>query len=302
MALVTCGDASLHFLEGTPMSEVLETFGEKKALLVIVNGKLRELFTPVKEDCRIVPVGADSSDGELALKRTACMLLFKAAREVGKLSLILVDTLPEGLFFTPEEGEVDEETLLRMAERMRDLIARRLPVQKRNFHMDEAMEIFKAEGMEDRIRLFRYRRVSSINLYCIEGTYDYFYGFMIPHTGLVGEFSLKRYAGGILLTLPGLFSGEEQSGGGKLLNARLQEKEWEERLGLRTIADLNDRICEREVSPLILTCEAAFEARIAQVAEKIVEKGSVRFVMIAGPSSSGKTTFSHRLSIQLSAL
>ena len=302
MAKVTLGDQTLHFSQGTPLLEVVEAFGVEKALLAIVNGKLRELFAPLKGDCHVTPVGIESPDGQLALKRTACMLLFKAAREEGNLSLTLVDTLPEGLFFTLEEGEVGEEILERVSARMATYVSRRLPVQKKSFHMDEAMEIFKAEGMEDRIRLFRYRRVSSINLYCIEGTYDYFYGFMVPHTGLVGEFTLKCYAGGILLSLPGLYAREEISRGGKLLSARLQEKAWEERMGLRTIADLNDRICEREASPLILTCEAAFEARIAQTAEKIVDKGSVRFVMIAGPSSSGKTTFSHRLSIQLSAL
>lgn len=302
-ARVSLGEREMEFPVGTSLEEVLGAFGEEKALLAVVDGRLRELFTKLKGDCRIQPVGILDSDGQLALKRTACMILFKAAREEAGLSLTLVDALPEGLFFSAGKQEVGEEVLEGIRERMRDIIARRLPMEKRSFHREEALEIFESQGMEDRLRLFRYRRVSRVNLYALEGTYDYFYGFMAPHTGVVGEFALQRFSGGILLTLPGsgLFSEEETKAEGKLWQAKVMERRWEESMNLRTMADLNARICERKASSLILTSEAAFEAKIAEVASQIAQRESVRFVMIAGPSSSGKTSFSHRLSIQLTA-
>jgi uridine kinase len=156
--------------------------------------------------------------------------------------------------------------------------------------------------MEDKVKLFKYRRSSFVNVYCLDGYYDYYYGFMLPRTGYVKSFDLMYYEKGILLLLPGMetpdkidyFEPRE-----KLFHTLKNSSGWGEMMGIDSVGDLNDVICEGGMSDMILVQEALLERRIGEIAKTIVDKGNVKFVLIAGPSSSGKTTFSHRLSIQL---
>lgn len=157
--------------------------------------------------------------------------------------------------------------------------------------------------MYDKEKLFRYRRVSRVNIYSLENFEDYFYGFMAPDTGYVQYFDLQLYDEGFVLILPRqknpdiLEPFEPQD---KIFHVQKESEEWGDKLEVATVGDLNDRITREGVQSLVLIQEALHEAKISSIAEEIRRRGNVKFVMIAGPSSSGKTSFSHRLSIQLS--
>ena len=182
------------------------------------------------------------------------------------------------------------------------MVADNLPITKRPYPVAEAVALFKQQGMEDKVDLFRYRRSSYINVYELDGYYDYFYGYMLPSTGYIKYFQVFPYESGVLLLLPDkscptqleLFEPRE-----KLFATLEAANSWGEDLGIGTVGDLNNRICEGRLSDVILVQEALQERRIAEIANEIVARGGIKFVMIAGPSSSGKTSFSHRLSIQL---
>ncbi len=198
--------------------------------------------------------------------------------------------------------ELDDALLRRLNQRMRELVDADLPVVKKSYPMQEAMEIFRRQKMKDKEKLFRYRRSSYVNIYCLDGFYDYYYGYMLPSTGYVKYFEVMPYEDGLMLLLP------EQQAPNRLPVMEPREKlfqtlkktdAWGRMMGIDTVGDLNDKICQGNFNDMILVQEALQERRIGEIAEDIVNRGGVKFVMIAGPSSSGKTTFSHRLSIQL---
>ena len=158
--------------------------------------------------------------------------------------------------------------------------------------------------MYDKERLFNYRLGSKVNLYSIESFEDYFYGFMANHTGYIRKFDLVLYEGGFVLLLPDKkepdkiaeFRPQE-----KIFHVQRESQEWGNKLEISTVGDLNDKITKGGIQDILLIQEALQESKISEIASKIASAGNKKFVMIAGPSSSGKTTFSHRLSIQLAA-
>lgn len=159
--------------------------------------------------------------------------------------------------------------------------------------------------MKDKEKLFRYRRSSFVNIYEIDGYYDYYYGYMLPNAGYVKWFDVIPYDEGFMLLLP-----SKKNPGvvvpfteRKMLFETLKESdEWGRKVGIETVGDLNEQICSGSLSEMILVQEAEQERKIGEIAKDIVKRGNVKFIMIAGPSSSGKTSFSHRLSIQLRTL
>ena len=200
------------------------------------------------------------------------------------------------------EKKLTEDMVKQIRARMQELVDEKIPITKKTYSIDEAREIFKKQKMEDKGKLFRYKRSSFANVYCLDGYYDYYYGFMLPDTGYVKYFDLMLYEKGLLLLLPGMdapcmlevFGPRE-----KLFRTLRTASHWGEMMNIDSVGDLNDTICAGEMNDMILVQEALLERRIGEIAETIVKKGNVKFVLIAGPSSSGKTTFSHRLSIQL---
>ena len=185
----------------------------------------------------------------------------------------------------------------------REPFARDMVIVKRSYPIDQANELFASNGLVDKAKVFRFRRTSTVNVYELDGYYDYNYGYMLPSTGYVKYFELLPYEKGIILNIPDKenpktvtpFVPREN-----LFKTLCLADSWNNEMGINTVGDLNEAICEGRLNDLILIQEAFQERRIAEIASNIASRGGVRFVMIAGPSSSGKTTFSHRLSVQLS--
>ncbi len=185
---------------------------------------------------------------------------------------------------------------------MQEYIEKDYCIIKKSMPIDEANALFAQQKMTDKVSLFRYRGSSSVNVYNLDGYYDYYYGYMLPSTGYVRWFDLQRYEDGIVLILPNRSNPtalEVFKPFPKLFKSMEISVDWGEKLGVDTVSDLNDEIRKGRFNELVLVQEALQERRISEIASEIVLRGGIKFVMIAGPSSSGKTTFSHRLSVQL---
>ena len=198
--------------------------------------------------------------------------------------------------------KIDSVFIEKVSERMRELVDRALPFTKFTVGLDEAIRIFHEEEMYDKEKLFRYRRASRVNLYELDGYRDYFYGYMVPDTSYLTVWELFLYDKGFVLQLPEKNAPEELpefNPQNKLFHVLDESTKLAAKLGIANVGDLNDAVASGEINELILVQEALQEKNIADIAEDIASRPEVKFVMIAGPSSSGKTTFSHRLSIQL---
>jgi uridine kinase len=211
-----------------------------------------------------------------------------------------------GLFINPREMiDATAENAQKIKDRMRQVSAEGLPFMKKSYPMDDAMDLFRKNGMLDKESLFKYRRSSSVNIYQIGGYYDYYYGYMMPNAGYVKWFDVIAYEDGFMLLLPTKKNPTEVEAfkeSKKLFETLRESEEWGRKIGLESVGELNDWICNGTMNDLLLVQEAEQERRIGEIAKDIVSRDNVKFVMIAGPSSSGKTSFSHRLSIQLRTL
>ena len=197
---------------------------------------------------------------------------------------------------------LDEEFLKKVSDRMRELSEQRIQIDKRSVHTDDAIELFHRHGMYDKERIFEYRRVSKVNIYSINEFEDYYYGYMVPDAGCLKYFSLHLYDGGFVLQMPSREMPEEVPEfipSPKLFHVLKESVQWGDCQDIETVGALNDMITKNDMREVVLVQEAHQERQIGEIAKQISEKGNTRFVLIAGPSSSGKTTFSHRLSIQL---
>ena len=187
---------------------------------------------------------------------------------------------------------------------MRELSAQALPIEKRSINTDDAIELFHKEGLIHKAKLLSFRISSHVNVYSLDGFVDYFYGYMVPDTGYIRCFALELFEDGFVLRLPTLKNPNQLGAfkpSMKVFQALSESTQRAESLNSSNVADLNTIISQGQATPLILAYEAMMEKKIGDIASEIASRKEVRFVMIAGPSSSGKTTFSHRLSTQLRA-
>lgn len=275
--------------------------------LVVVDGKIQELMKRVNHDCELEFLTYEDVIGHKAYVRSAVMLMMKAIKDVAGMEAavnVKVDfTIGAGYYCCFKNGlKLDDKTIEKIKDRMGELADMDMLVTKKAYPADEAVALFKELGMKDKVSLFRYRRSSTINVYCLGDYYDYYYGYMLPSTGYIKYFDLFSYEDGMILLLPEKEEPEklpEFVPKEKLFRTLMTTAEWGIEMGIDTVGDLNDRICQGDIADLILVQEALQERRIGEIARDISRREGVKFVMIAGPSSSGKTTFSHRLSIQL---
>lgn len=276
--------------------------------LTIVNGKITELCKPIKGDAEVSFITLKNSIGNKCYVRTATMIAMKACYDVlGKdnlARLVLDYAIGQGYYIDVKlnNGELTDEMVSKIKERMQEIVELDKPITKRAYPKEEAMKLFKELGMDDKLKLFRFRGSSSINVYCMDDFYDYYYGYMLPRAGYVKYFDLFKYESGIMLMLPkketptklDFFEPRE-----KLFNSMYTASSWGQMMGIENIGDLNEAVCDGSINDMILVAESLQERRISEIAKEIVDRGDVKFILIAGPSSSGKTSFSHRLSIQL---
>lgn len=311
MAKLIIDGVEREYDEGLKLEYVAQDYQAKYDNLIglaIVNGKITELNKPVKKDATVEFITLKDNIGHKAYTRTATMILIKALNDVAgseNVNKVKVHyVIGQGYFVELDlkDLELNDDLIDKIKGRMLEIIDADRPITKRAYSKDEAMNLFKRQGMLDKVKLFEYRRSSTINVYCLDDYFDYFYGYMLPSTGYVKYFDLLQYETGVMLILPtkedptkiDYFEPKE-----KLFNTMYTATKWEETMGISNVGELNDKVCDGSINDMILVAEALQERRISEIANEIVAKGNVKFILIAGPSSSGKTSFSHRLSIQL---
>ena len=311
MVRVTIGGITREYEEGTQLKTAAEEFQnqyENDILLATVNGKLQELHKTIPDDAEVGFLTAADKPGMLTYRRSALLMMLKAFYDVAgrdNVRKLSVEFVGNGLYIDAEgDFERNEELLSRVKAKMREYCEARIPIKKRSVNTDEAMELFHRHKMYDKERLFYYRRVSRVNIYSIGGFEDYYYGYMVPDTGYIRYFDLELYQGGIMLMLPDSSDPktvQKFEPKDKLFQVMKEADVWGRKLQVPNVGALNQCISSGGMNELILVQEALMEKKIGDIAEMIASRPDKKFVMIAGPSSSGKTTFSHRLSIQLRA-
>ena len=278
-------------------------------LLVQVNGKLQELQEKIREG-EVQFITARQKPGISAYQRSATLLMLKAFYAVAgpeNVEKVIVDFSIGKGFFVEARGSftLNQELLDQVKAKMQEYVDQEIPILKRSISTDDAIERFHKHRMYDKERLFLYRRVSRVNVYSIDGFEDYFYGYMVPDTSYVKYFDLVPCHAGFLLLLPVKSDPkhvEHPAVREKLFSILRSSYRWSDSLEVPNVGALNKMIADGKGQDLILMQEALQEKNIGQVAEQAVKDPDRRIVMIAGPSSSGKTTFSHRLSTQFAAL
>jgi uridine kinase len=297
---------------GTPLAEVFQIAfpnGDDPPVAAIVSGELRELARPVDGDIEAEPVRVSDSDGIRIYNRSLSFLLVVVAFELFPDARVRIDySVPHGGLFCRVEGRkpFSGRDLGRIKTRMTELVAQNLPILRQRHSLDEARKLLASRGEEGKIHLLKARVGDHLHLYSLNGVSDYYYGYMVPSTGILKTFALEPFSDGFILRSP---RREEPA---KLLPPKrftaLREVfdeygKWLELLGMRSVASLNEAIRSGRIEQIVLVAEALHEKRIAEIASQIADRTrrGVRLVFIAGPSASGKTTFSKRLAIQLLA-
>lgn len=297
--------------KGTPYREIAEEYQaqyEDDIILVLFNNRLRELGRRVKSDGELFFVTTRDKAGRKAYRRSVTFLMQRAvhnlSKEDGKDVLVKVmHSISQGHYCKLIGQVPDQEYLARLKQEMMKLVEEKIPIQKTSVSTDDAVALFRELGMHDKERLFSYRRSSKVNIYSIGHYTDYFYGYMAPDTGYLKYFELEPYEDGFVVLFPDKNTRvtAEFAPSHKLFHVLRESAQWGEKMEIGTIGALNDAVAQGRIRDVILVAEALMERKIGTLAEQIASQPDKKFVMIAGPSSSGKTTFSHRLSIQLMA-
>ena len=310
MIKVTAGQSIYEVEEGTTLEQLAKQLQKKEEpviLLAYMDGKLTELFTEIKKDCHVRFVTLKEQAGYMAYKRTATFIFLKACEDLlgkGESTKIAIDySIGNSIFcdFSSMERIVDDKFAHSIQKRMEQLYESDLPITKRSLDTDQASRYFDSVELKGKRELFKFRRESKTNIYSMDGYDNYFYGYMAPSTGYIPTFLVSVYQHGVVLQIPKRKQTEEIvpfTPQPKLFHVMQRSREWTKTMGVDTVGALNDEITYGNINHLILLQEGLQEKLLADISDEIVSKNK-RIILIAGPSSSGKTTFSHRLSIQL---
>ena len=306
-------DGVMHqYPAGTPYQAIardVQASYPSDILLVERNGKLCELAKRLDRDCTLKMITVQDKPGLQTYERSAIFLMLKAFYDIigqDRIQQICVEYSLSHALFIRAEGQfrLDEPLLEQVEARMRELAQQAIPIEKHSIPTDDAIEMFEARKLHDKAKLLRCRITSRVNYYSLEDFSDYFYGYMVPDTSYIKCFHLELFERGLILRLPDPEAPDRLAAfqpSLKVFHALDDADQRSKHLHISNVADLNEAICRGDATSIILANEAMMEKRIGDLAETISQRRDIRFVMIAGPSSSGKTTFSHRLSTQLTA-
>ena len=283
-------------------------------VLAKYNGGLTELSKAVNEDAEVEFLTTADKDGRRAYRRSVVFLLQRALMSAyphpEHAYLRVHHSLGQGDFCTFDGvDEITEEKIAEIKKIMLDLVEKDVPLKKYSIKTSEAREMFHRYNMKNKEQLLKYRTSSNINVYDLDGCKDYFYGYMVPSTGYLKYFDILKFENGIMLMFPNgnKLTGDtrvvaEFSRPMKLFSVQQAASKFGETMGVPTVGALNEAITNGRIKDIVLSQEAIMERNIGELAHTIADRKDIKFVMMAGPSSSGKTTFSHKLSAQLRAL
>lgn len=298
----------IHIEKGTPLAELAlkRQDGFKNPILAaVVNNELQELHVKLLNDCEVRFLDITSPNGVRVYQRSVVFLMIYAAKEVlGKKTRIVIEHSINKNYYCriAEKGvKVTKELLLKIEKKMKETVKEDLPIEKFSITVDEAIKLAAEFGLLDKVSFLKYRRTTNVNFYKLDWFYDYFYGQMAPSTGCLSKFKLVLEKDGFILLFPSSANPEKLSKHihlKKITQVFNESNKWARILRTDTVGALNDKICGGGRGDVIRICEAFHEKRLAYIADMIYMQNK-NIVLIAGPSSSGKTTFAERLCIQL---
>ena len=293
----------------TPVEAFMKVYQDpKKPSIVgaIVNYDLRELTYPIKIDSVVKPVNMSDPDGARIYRRSLTFLLEVAFMELyPEWSLTIDHSVSSGAYYChiPEHEPFTQASLDALENRMRALVAADEPMVREKVSLETARQFFREHHQDDKLRLLNYRHGDDLVLYELHGQRDYHHGYMVPSTGYLKWFDLQLVGRGFVLRFPRRHAPHKLSpmpSYPQLLATFRQYGQWLEALGIQSVGALDDAIQDGRINEVILVSEALHAQQISNIATTIRDrKEEVKVILIAGPSSSGKTTFSKRLAIQL---
>ena len=295
---------------GAKVGEFLQTLElESQVVAAIVNGDLRELTYPINIESRVIPITMSDPDGARIYRRSLTFLLEMAFNDLFPNAVLYVDhSVASGGFYCQVTGRAPlfEPEIDALRDHMQELVKSDLPFERREVPIQEAIEYFHSRGYEDKVRLLSYRRKNYLTLYRLGERMDYHHGYMVPSTGYLKWFDLEFTEGGFTLRYPRRHKPNEllpMPEYPRLLGTFLQYGDWLAKLGIENVGALNNAIQGGRSDQVVLVSEAFHENNLARIANQVVNQLSrSRIILIAGPSSAGKTTTSRRLTVQLLAL
>ena len=308
-----------RFLDGrafnAPIGTTLEAFilaakpqVNSRIVAALKNGKLRELSQPLREDATLVPVTSTDSDGGRIYRRSLSFLMIVAAAEIWPDKIITIQhSMPFGGYYCEcnDSDYITQPNLLALRQRMQALVDADLPIEQVRVPLDDALAIFRRNGDLEKANLFAKRRKDYLTMYELDGIQDYFHGFMVPRTSYLEFFDLRPYKDGFILQFPRrqkpghLLPFEDEP---RLARVFQEYDDWLRIIGLPSVAALNSALANGRMQQAILVAEAFHQQQLAQITADIASRrDEIKIVLISGPTSAGKTTFSKRLSIQLMA-
>lgn len=303
---ITCGERWAELPPGTAVRDCLHALAaEDHALAAMGAGQVLELNETLREDCTLTPITLAREEGRRIYERSLRMMMLLAVRRLFPGEQVRIEySAGQGVFVRLPHLTLSPGMVTQLEEEMRRIVQEDLPFQKRCWALEDAVAYFEAEGQRDKVELLRYRPFPYFNMYCLGDMWDYFYGAMVPSTAWLRVFALHYHAPGFVLLMPDKANPQQPAAYAdrpKHLAVFAQSAAWCEILGVVNAADVGHMMENGDMREFIRVNEALHDKAIASIADKIVASGA-RVVLIAGPSSSGKTTFAQRLRVHLKVL
>ncbi len=305
---VTVRNETKTFPKGITLEALSRQYTDKYAARIVaakVNNRMSELTQVLDKDCQVEFIDLSTKDGERVYLRGLTFIFIRACRELFPDCRVVVEhSMNKGLYCEVHgDFTLSPRQVSRIERRMREIVARDEPFERFRTNKEEAKQIFRDMKFYDKLKILDYRPEETINLYRCGWMVDYLFGYMVPSTGYIDMFELQFYLPGIIICYPvteNPYALPEPVDNPKLSRIFREAEKWGMQLGVENVADLNDMIKNGKIGDIIRVCEARHEKLIARIADEIAaQRDRIHLIIIAGPSSSGKTTFAQRLRIQL---
>lgn len=312
MVAVTVLNKTMSVPDGTTLEQLVKTIypehpdAANPVMAALMDSKLRELTEPVKDGAKVEFLDLKTSPGIRIYERSLCCLMIRAIEDVLPDARVDIQhSIGNGIYCElAQDKPLTRMTVLMIERRMRLIANQSAAFVRERTTREEAVEYYTSVGQMDKARLLRFRPMENFQMYSFLGMKDYFYGYMAPHSGYLQRFKLELRLPGIVLVRPDAcdpFAPLSCPAMPKISRVFREAERWADILECGTVADLNEMVERGALPEFIWINEALHENSVANIARDI-ERANARVVLIAGPSSSGKTTFASRLSIQLKVL
>ncbi|NNG66966.1 nucleoside kinase [Caldanaerobacter subterraneus] len=299
-------DREYEYPENTRLEDIARDFEHLYNGVIVaakVNNELRDLNCTISEDSVVEFVDTTVEEGTRIYRRSLTFVFIKAVKELLPGATVTIEhSLGKGLYCEIHGYSINNKIVASIKDKMKEIIDKNLKIERKMLPREEAIRLFEKEGLMEKVRLFKDTDKEKVPVYYCDGTVDFFYSPCVPSTGYLKVFDIRFYFPGVILIAPDIYNPRSLPvfvDVPKLASIFKEAEEWAHILDINYVASLNDLIKRGGARDLILVSEAFHEKKISKIADYIASNKMIKVVLIAGPSSSGKTSFIHRLSVQL---